>query len=269
MTEDETIELLDELPHVEPETQQPQPTKTKLDQFIDALSQYPNIDEAKTHIKDIAKDLECAPSLGYKAIKRMKKRGLGFAAGAKPQIEPKEATLKIPEVETEEIPETPEEPETIIVEEEQPTASTPEVIAPNDTMAKIMPIFERSIGRLFNQGIELLSGSKEVLSEQEAKDTAVLLPIIIFRLTKTELNEDQFIDATCITHFGAIVLRVVKTKIKEYKQRKKEEKEKPVAVPPPAAAQPETPKEEQPKEPTEAELDAKKREQKPSFLKKI
>lgn len=249
MTEEEII-----IEEPQPETaepQPPQPEKTKLEQFKDLLAQYPSIEEAKSHIKDIAKQLDCAPSLGYKAIKRIEKFGA-------PKSQAKEPTLKIPAAQEEEIPAEEEE---IVVEEEAPTAPA----APTTTMDKILPIFERAIGRLFNQGIELISGSKEYLSDEEAQDTATLLPIIIYRLTKTELNEDQFIDATCITHFGAIVLRVVKVKVNEWRAKKKEEKI--VQEPKPEAPKEEPP--QTPKEPTEEELEAKKREQRPNFLKTL
>lgn len=256
MSDSEEVNLMEALPQVEPEAEQPQPEKTKLDQFKDLLAQYPTAEDAKSHIKEIAKQLDCAPSLGYKAIKRIEKFGA-------PKHAAREPTVKIPEAEAEEIPEQPEEAEEITVEEEA-LAPAPEA-APTDTMAKLMPIFERAVGRLFNQGIELLSGSKEMLSEQEAKDTATLLPILIYRLTKTQLNEDQFIDATCVTHFGAIILRVIKTKVNEWRAKKKEEK---VVQPPPAPA-PEPEKPAEPKEPTEAEIEAKKREQHPNFLKHL
>jgi hypothetical protein len=259
MTE-EDVELLEALPHVEPEPEQPQPEKTKLDQFKELLAQYPTAEEAKTHIKEIAKKLDCAPSLGYKAVKRIEKFGA-------PKHKPKEPTVKIPEAKPEAIPEPEEEEvEEIEVEEEAP-AERPAELPPTSTMEKLMPIFERAVGRLFNQTIELVSGSKEMLSEQEAKDTATLLPILLYRMTKTQLNEDQFIDATCITHFGAIVVRVIKTKVNEW--RAKKEKEKIVQPPPTPTPEPEPPKPEQPAEPTEAEIEAKKREQRPDFLKKL
>lgn len=97
----ENVELMDALPHAEPEPEQPQPEKTKIDQFQDLLSQYPDITTAKSHIKEIAKQLDCAPSLGYKAVKRIEKFGA-------PKHKAKEPTVKIPEAETEQI-EVPEE----------------------------------------------------------------------------------------------------------------------------------------------------------------
>lgn len=252
MTEDEAVELMEELPHAEPE--QPQPEKTKFAQFIERLSQYPTEEEARSHIREIAKQLDCGRSLGYKAVKRIEKFGA-------PKHKAREPTVKIPEAEAEEIPETPEEAEEITVEEEAPT---PEA-APTTLEEKLLPIFERAVGRLFNHSIELISGSKEILSDEEIKDTATLLPILIYRMTKTKLTEDQMIDATCITHFGAIVVRVVKTKVNEWRAKKKEEK----VVQPPQPA-PEPPKPEQPKaEPTEAEIEAKKRAQNPDFLKHL
>lgn len=255
MNNNEEVKLMEALPQVEPE--QPQPEKTKLDQFKELLAQYPTAEEAKSHIKEIAKRLDCSPQLGYKAVKRIEKFGA-------PKHAAREPTVKIPEAEQEEIPETPEEAEEIVVEEEAP-APTP-AAAPTALEEKLLPIFERSIGRLFNHSIELISGSKDILSDEEIKDTATLLPILIYRVTRQQLTEDNLIDATCVTHFGAIIVRVVKTKVNEWRAKKKEEK----VVPEQPKPTPEPEKTEQPKaEPTEADIEAKKREQHPDFLKKL
>lgn len=237
--------------------------KTKLQQFIDRLAQYPDKETAKTHIVEIAKDLDCAKSLGYKALKRVEKF---MPAG----MEAREPTVKIP---------APREGEIVIEEEAAPaetvTAEGKETIEqpalePSSVVEKITPIFERAVGRLFNRGLELASGTKETLTDQEAKDTALLLPIMIYRFTKIQLNEDQMIDATCVTHFGAIALRVVNTKLQERRERKKHE---PIVEAPPAPPKEEPkpePKPETPHEPTDAELEAMKRNQKePSFMKHL
>lgn len=65
MSEDEDV--LTESPTQE----EPQKEPTKLDQFIEKLSQYPDIDTAKTHLSEIAEKLHCARSLGYKALKKI------------------------------------------------------------------------------------------------------------------------------------------------------------------------------------------------------
>src|SRR3972149_4444523 len=99
-TKEEIIELYENLP-AEESTQPEQ--KTKLDQFMDKLRVYQTEAEAKTHIQDIAKTLECAKSLGYKAIKKLKREG---AFGNVPKREAHEPTAKINVVDESEL-ETP------------------------------------------------------------------------------------------------------------------------------------------------------------------
>lgn len=53
------------------EEKEPQKEPTKLDQFIEALSRYPDVETAKTHLTEIAEKLHCARSLGYKALKKI------------------------------------------------------------------------------------------------------------------------------------------------------------------------------------------------------
>jgi len=64
LTEKEEEEILTE-------EKEPQKERTKLDQFIEELSKYPDIETAKTHLSEIAEKLHCARSLGYKALKKI------------------------------------------------------------------------------------------------------------------------------------------------------------------------------------------------------
>lgn len=66
--EDQDIEII---PDAEQEKKEP----TKLDRFMKKLQAYTTEPEAKQHIAEIAKDLECAKSLGYKAIRKLKEDG--------------------------------------------------------------------------------------------------------------------------------------------------------------------------------------------------
>lgn len=118
MEEEETEILSEALPHVE-EPAPPKKEPTKLDQFIQRLSEYPDKDTAKTHIKEIAKDLQCAPSLGYKAIKKVEQ--------FKPQqAEAVEPTVKIHETKPEALEETEiEQPQEAEAEIEEPTTAPP------------------------------------------------------------------------------------------------------------------------------------------------
>jgi hypothetical protein len=234
-----------------PEPEAPKKEPTKLDLFIQRLSEYPDKDTAKTHIKEIAKDLQCAPSLGYKAIKKVEQ--------FKPQqAEAVEPTLKIHETKPEPIEEAELEEEAIT---EQPPIGeeAPAELVAEDTMSKLKGVLERSLERLFNNGIEIASGMEETLSSQESKDTAILLPFIIWRISKQKLTEDNFIDMTCISHFGSIIIKVVNKKLKERKKEKPKEEKPPEPTkqepPPPPISQapPPTPTPEIPKEPTKQE----------------
>lgn len=79
--------------------------KTKSERFIEEIEKYDTIEEARTHYKEIAKKLECSPSLGYKVEDRIEK----FLRAPETPT-PEEPTVKIEEPEPIEI-EEPEEPE--------------------------------------------------------------------------------------------------------------------------------------------------------------
>lgn len=107
-------EIITEEVFTEQQSTPPQKEPTKLDLFIQELSQYSDKETAKTHITDIAKKLGCAKSLGYKAIKKVEQ--------FKPQqAEAVEATLKIKETK----PELLEEQEEIIEPEAEATIEEP------------------------------------------------------------------------------------------------------------------------------------------------
>ena len=152
-------------------TPEPQKPKSLTEQFIEALLPYGDPETAKSHIPAIAEKLGCAKSLGYKALKKIKKRKL-WVSGKPQTIEPEEPTVKIREVEPEPIettePEPPEEEELEIEEEalEEPTAPLVE----SETIIKLRPVLERSVGRIFDSIVNLASGSKAegILTTQES-----------------------------------------------------------------------------------------------------
>jgi len=232
-------ELSSQTDEIEIPAQAPEPTpepeqKTKTQLFKEALEQYTDRETAKTHIKEIADKLQCRKSLGYKVLKDIVFKN---EQGQPPPAQ--EPTARIPEQPPEPFPETPtEQPaEAQVTEPEpyEPVAPTeaPAHVAISPTVAKLEPILERSVKRLFNSVIEQISGAQETLTDQESRDTAILLPIMVFRLTKVNLSEDQFIDMTCVTHFGSIILKVAAPKLKALLRPKPETEPKPRKQKPP------------------------------------
>ena len=247
---------------------QPQPTtqSEKVYEHLKTLKD-PKQLKGKTVI-EIADKLKVSKALVYKMKRKLIEEGFWEKPEARPTaMKAREPVIRVsaePKIEIVEEPE-PEIPEEILAEEPreeippEPTAERPEITAETPIILKLTPILERSVTRMFDVAIEIFSGSKEMLSTQEGKDTATLLPIMIYRFTKVALNEDQFIDMTCITHFGSIILKVVNKKVAEWRESKKEKKE-------------ETPKEspkETPKEPTPEESKEKKKPEKAGFMDKL
>jgi hypothetical protein len=253
-TEETVVEISQE-PETQTETPQTEPkTKTRL--FRERLEQYADRETAKAHIKEIAKDLQCKNALGYKALKDIV---FPNEQGQPPPAQ--EPTARIPEQTPEPFPETPtEQPAeaqvTQVTEVTEQPLEAPAHVAISPTVAKLEPILERSVKRLFNSIIEQISGAQETLTDQESRDTAILLPIMVFRLTKVNLSEDQFIDMTCVTHFGSIILKVVAPKLKALLRPKPEapepkRKPKPEPAPEPDKQTTLTPEPPTPAEPAE------------------
>jgi len=224
--EEEEI-LTEALPHVEPE---PKP-KTKLDQFIERLSEYPNKDTAKTHIKEIAKDLQCAPSLGYKAIKKVEQ--------FKPQrAEAVEPTVKIKETK----PETLEAEEEIISEEAEATIEEP--TAPPQAPVGFR---EKDLTWMFDKGFSGLAkltgyGDFALEKQDSEKLGEIWTPI---------LNEylPDWMPYAPIAIAAITTVAIVAPKVKGYwDYRKKTEKGKIVEEKPKEEPKQEPPKEEPKKE---------------------
>jgi len=237
-----------------------EPAKTKTQQFIERLNEYSDLKTAKEHIQVIAEELGCKAALGYKALR-------------KSRFMLEQAKIPRPEVPAFKIEEGEALPPSMLEEptptETPPIQATPQTFAeapispavteptPTPMVEKLTPIFERSIQRLINNGLEAFTGAKDMLDTQEAKDTATLIPILLYRFTKISLNEDQFIDVTLGVHFGSIVVKIVNKRLQARKVAKKEE---------PVIKSPEKTERPIQKPPTEQELKEMKEKQNPPFL---
>lgn len=231
------------------------PQKTKTEMFQEELSQYPDKETAKSHIAELAEKLDCSKGLGYKAIKR-----IDFGEVKREQeLRAKEATIKIAEGKEEPLEEEPEEVEELEGEELEGEEFEPEegeeLERPElDAMTTLQPVLMRSLERIFNNAIDMVSGMEETLTSQESKDTAILLPFLIYRITKQKLTEDNFIDMTTVCHFGSIIVKVVNKKLKERRERNESiVKEPPKKAKETPQAPLETASEEPPQEPIKRE----------------
>jgi len=224
----EEEEILNEaLPHAE---EPPKKEPTKLDQFIERLSQYPDKETAKTHIKEIAKDLQCAPSLGYKAIKKVEQ----FKPQGKEAVEP---TVKIKETK----PEPLEEQEEIISEAE-PEATIEEPTAPPEQKG----FREKDLTWMFDKGFSGLAkltgyGDFALEKADSEKLSEIWTPILNQYLP-------DLIPYAPIAIAAITTVAIVVPKVKGYWDfRKKKEKEKVIEK------SPEKPKQEPPPEPPKQE----------------
>jgi hypothetical protein len=205
---------------------------TKLDLFIQELSQYPDKETAKTHITDIAKKLRCAKSLGYKAIKKVEQ--------FKPQqAEAVEATLKIKETTSEPLEEQ-EEPEAEATIEE-PTA--PPEPAVGFRAKDVTWMFDRGFG-----GLAKLTGYGDFALEKEdsQKLGEIWTPI---------LNEylPDWLPYAPIAIAAITTTAIVAPKVKGYMDYRAKKKEEKLPEKPPEKTKqeptPEPPKEPQKQEP--------------------
>jgi len=226
----EEEELLAELPHVaEPPKKEP----TKLDQFIQRLSQYPDRETAKQHIKDIAKELNCAKSLGYKALKQ-----IDFQGEQKP-LEAYEPTAKIPEVKPEPIEEELETEAEVIEAEEAPTpeAAAPPTVTFPMTTEKLSWTFDLAFSKL----ADLTAYPDFKLSKKESDGLAeAWMPVL--QQYAPQMASNPAVWATIST-----IIIVAPRVIGYWQQRRKKQQEKIVEEPK------EKPKEEPKQEPPKQE----------------
>lgn len=126
------------------EEKEPQKEPTKLDQFIEELSKYPDRETAKGHIREIAAKLHCAPSLGYKAIKKIQQ----FKPADTIETRAQEPTIRMATPKEEPLTEQAEEEKPISEElpPEPETAPKPAAVGFKDTEVEWM--FERGFKML-------------------------------------------------------------------------------------------------------------------------
>lgn len=138
MTEKEEEEILTE-------EKEPQKEPTKLDQFIEELSKYPDRETAKTHIREIAAKLHCAPSLGYKAIKKIQQ----FKPADTIETRAVEPTIRMAT--------PPEEPLTEQAEEEKPISE--ELPPEPETAPKPAAVGfkDKEVEWMFQRGFKMLA----------------------------------------------------------------------------------------------------------------
>jgi hypothetical protein len=215
----------------EPKAEKPE--KTKLQQFIERLSQYPNKETAKTHILEISQDLKCAKSLGYKALNKIDQ----FKPSKTEAVEP---TAKIPETKPEPLETEPTEE----ITEAEPEATIEEPTAPTEAVGfrekDLQWMFDKGFG-----GLAKLTGYGDFALEKEdsQKLGEIWTPI---------LNEylPDWIPYAPIAIAAITTVAIVAPKVKGYWDfRKKKTEDKPVENPPQQPKQEPPPKEPPKQEP--------------------
>lgn len=233
MSENQDLIITDDTP---PE-QKKEPTK--VEQFAEKLRAYATEEEAKAHITQIAQELGCAKSLGYKAIKHIKNAG-GFTGeqSQKKTIASKEPTARIeqpPEINLEETQETPE-----TLEEE---VETPEETAAEKPLPITVDAFKDTIEMFFQKVAGLIDYPDFALTPKEASSLSkAWYPVLEMYLPQLATN--PLVWAGIVTAF-VFLPRV----FGYFKLRGKKKKERPVEPPketPKEPAKTEPPKENKP-----------------------
>lgn len=125
-----------------PQQEEPK-ERTKLDQFIELLSGYPDAETAKTHLSEIAEKLHCARSLGYKALKKIDH----FKPRDSIETRAKEATVKITQP-----PEQPLEQQEEPLSEELPPEPEREI-----PPAAAVGFKDKDVTWMFDKGFKMLA----------------------------------------------------------------------------------------------------------------
>lgn len=194
---------------------------TAIDLFADALSQYPNEKEARKHGKEIAKELGCALSLQYKALKKIDK------FKSQHTNEYHEATVKvtapqeIPIDDSQTAPDT-EQPPTINTQPTQPTTTQPIITQPIETEAQkaaLSTIFKGT----WNGMCGLLDANEADLTDAESDKLGELwLPTAQQRFP-TIINNPEII---AVAGSAGIIIPKVRKIIEVRKKKAEEEKAK-------------------------------------------
>jgi len=199
----------EEMITIEEPTPEPVKEPTKLDRFIEELRKYPDKDIAKTHIQEIATKLECAKSLGYKAIKKIE-----WSGEPRQAQQEKEPTAKI----------EPQEAEPLT--EEQQAEQGEEITPPEEEQpaAAKVPITARalttSLEMAFKKAAKLLDYPDLALTHEEAQSlTDCWTPV--FEYYAPQLSQNPMMWAAIGT---AIILapRVIGLVVEKLGKRKKE-----------------------------------------------
>jgi transposase-like protein len=268
----ETKKMVDDEQIIIEPDETPEPAKkepSKVDQFIEKLRAYATEEEAKTHIAEIAQELGCAKSLGYKAIKKILKEG-GFSGQPAPKTEAKEPTAKVEDVKPEPLEETQETE----FEETAETAAEPEGIAqPAAAMQLLTPEkLGSTLDILFNKLAKLTKYPDFALEPKERDALAeTWQPVLVMYAPQILTNP--------LAWAGIVTVIVFAPKIVGYAvERGKKKEDKPLPEPkkqePPAETPKEPPKEETtpPLEQNEGVIITETRIEKPAtagFMKKL
>jgi transposase-like protein len=231
----------------EPLLETPEPKeKTRLEQFVEKLRVYSTQEEAKTHIQEIATEIGCAKSLGYKAIKKILKEG-GFSGQPAPRTEAKEPTAKVEDVQPEPLEETQETE----FEETAETAAEPEGIA--QPAAAAMELLDpkrlkRTLDIVFNKIAKMTKYPDFALEENESTALAeTWQPVLVQYAPSLITNPLAWAGITTLVVFAPKILGYIA-------ERQKKKEDKPLPEPKKQEPPPETPK-EPPKEETPPPLE--------------
>jgi len=239
--------MSDEIVDIEDDSHGEPKQKTKLEQFRERLTQYPNRDTAKQHLAEIAKDLGCAKSLGYKALTKIDFQGEQKA------LQAAEPTAKIYEAKPEALEETAEEPE-VLIGEESPTGEAIPQAAPPVTTA--FPMTNEKLAWTFDLAFSKLADVLHYpdfkLAKKESDGLAdAWMPVLQQYAPQMAGNP--------VVWAGISTVIIVAPRIFGYwRQRQKTKEEKVV---------PETPKEEPKTEPPKQEPQTEKNEPTPELPK--
>lgn len=250
-------------PKAEAETQQkPIDTqgKSAYQLFRERISQYPTKQEARKHYKEIAAELGVHVALGYKAEKKVK------------QWRTQKQSAKVPtfKIEQAEIDEAPTEETPIYTPYEEPTQTQQQPITQSqieyssapfmtDVNEKLNEVIQHQAPKCLNHVFEILGsrtglseGSEQFLDKQDSADLAVLLPIVVKKVTGSQMNAETTENVALGVFTAQLTLKGIKNKLKG-KPIKPEPKPEPQQTPQPTPKQetkPEAPQEQKPENPT-------------------
>ncbi len=206
-------------------TPEPTNTRTDSDMLKEIFEQYPTAEEAKKHVNEVAKgenkfNRKFSKPNCYKAIKKK----CNFK-GDKPKVSSHEATASIPEGEEIELPIEPDTPTQTTSTHFEDESGIPEPQPYNQPFtnyeavkAELQPIQERSVKGLVNNVFDMIGvkgeGKNGVgITDQESKDTITLLPYILKKITKGEMNQETYENLTIGLHVGNIATKAIKSKV--------------------------------------------------------